>query len=164
MLHRVVAERRQYQHAAVISKEVSSHCSPEVEFLMISCRPHYLLREFSSIIFVAVLHTTTVRGWHQDSIKWAVFCHKQTRKCSKRAALLVAGDFNAGKLKSILPHFYQHVKCATRGEKTLDHLYSTHREPKLILTLHLAKLTIILSSWFLLISKNSSRMHQWLDQ
>ena len=34
------------------------------------------------------------------------------------AALLVAGDFNAGKLKSVLPHFYQHVKCATRG-KTL---------------------------------------------
>jgi hypothetical protein len=23
------------------------------------------------------------------------------------AALLVAGDFNAGKLKSVLPHFYQ---------------------------------------------------------
>ena len=43
------------------------------------------------------------------------------------AALLVAGDFNAGKLKSVLPNFYQHVKCATRGKKTLDHLYSTHR-------------------------------------
>ena len=43
-------------------------------------------------------------------------------------ALLVAGDVNAGKLKSVLPHFYQHVKCATRGEKTQDHLYSTHRD------------------------------------
>ena len=32
-------------------------------------------------------------------------------------ALLVADDFNAGKLKSILPHFYQHVTCATRGKK-----------------------------------------------
>ena len=42
--------------------------------------------------------------------------------------LLVAGDFYAGKLKSVLPHFYQHVKCATRGEKTLDHLYSTNRD------------------------------------
>ena len=28
------------------------------------------------------------------------------------AALLVAGDFNAGKLKSVLPNLYQHVKCA----------------------------------------------------
>ena len=48
----------------------------------------------------------------------------------QEVALLVAGDFNAGKLKSVLPHFYQHVKCATRGEKnkTLDHLYSSHRD------------------------------------
>ena len=30
-------------------------------------------------------------------------------------ALLVAGDFNAGKLKSVSPNLYQHVKCATRG-------------------------------------------------
>ena len=44
------------------------------------------------------------------------------------AALLVARDFNAGKLKSVLPHFYQNVKCATRGKRTLDHLYSTHRD------------------------------------
>ena len=37
-----------------ISKDVSKFCSPEVEYLMISCRPHYLLREFSSVFFVAV--------------------------------------------------------------------------------------------------------------
>ena len=38
----------------MISKEVSSYCSPEVEYLMISCRPQYLPREFSSVFFVAV--------------------------------------------------------------------------------------------------------------
>jgi hypothetical protein len=43
-------------------------------------------------------------------------------------ALLVAGDFNAGKLKSVLPNLYQHVKCATRRKKIIDHLYSTHRD------------------------------------
>ncbi|XP_045573048.1 transcription initiation factor TFIID subunit 9 isoform X2 [Salmo salar] len=37
-----------------ISKEVSSYCSPEVEYIMISCRPHYLPREFSSVFFVAL--------------------------------------------------------------------------------------------------------------
>ena len=37
-----------------ISKEVSRFCSPEVEYLMISCRSHYLPREFTSIFFVAV--------------------------------------------------------------------------------------------------------------
>ena len=35
-------------------KEVSRYCSPEVEYLMISSRPHYLPREFSFILFVAV--------------------------------------------------------------------------------------------------------------
>ena len=40
----------------------------------------------------------------------------------------MAGDFNAGKLKSVLPNFYQHVKCATREKKILYHLYSTHRD------------------------------------
>jgi hypothetical protein len=34
----------------------------------------------------------------------------------------------AGKLKSVLPIFYQHDKCATREEKILDHLYSSHRD------------------------------------
>jgi hypothetical protein len=29
----------------------------------------------------------------------------------------------------VLPHFYQHVKCATRGrKKILNHLYFTHRD------------------------------------
>ena len=40
-----------------ISKEVSRFCSPEVKYLMISCRPHHLPREFSSVFFVAVYIT-----------------------------------------------------------------------------------------------------------
>ena len=35
-------------------KENSEFPSNEVEYLMISCRPHYIPREFSSIFFVAV--------------------------------------------------------------------------------------------------------------
>jgi hypothetical protein len=45
----------------------------------------------------------------------------------QRDALLLACELNAGKLKSVLPHYYQHVTCATRGDKTLDHLYSARR-------------------------------------
>ncbi len=37
---------------------------------------------------------------------------------------IIAGDFNKACLKSVLPKFHQHVKCATRGENTLDHVYS----------------------------------------
>ena len=41
------------------------------------------------------------------------------------AAFLEAGDFNAGKLTSVYHIFYQLVTCASRGDKTLGHLYST---------------------------------------
>ena len=41
------------------------------------------------------------------------------------AALLVARDFNAGKLKISST---SNVKCATRGKEILDHLYSTNRD------------------------------------
>jgi hypothetical protein len=33
------------------------------------------------------------------------------------AALLVVGDLMQENLKSVLPHFYNHVTCATRDEK-----------------------------------------------
>ncbi|CDQ99807.1 unnamed protein product [Oncorhynchus mykiss] len=40
------------------------------------------------------------------------------------AAFIVAGDFNKANLKTRLPKFYQHIDCATRAGKTLDHCYS----------------------------------------
>ncbi|KAF7647947.1 hypothetical protein LDENG_00164230 [Lucifuga dentata] len=39
------------------------------------------------------------------------------------AVHIIAGDFNQADLKAVLPKFYQHVKCATRGENTLDKVY-----------------------------------------
>jgi hypothetical protein len=73
------------------SKEVSRFCSPEVEYLMISCRPHYLPRDFSSVFFVAV------------------YIPPQT---------------DAG-TKTALNELYTSI---SKQEKTLDHLYSTHRD------------------------------------
>lgn len=40
------------------------------------------------------------------------------------AVHIVTGDFNHVDLKSILPKFLQHGKCATRGVNTLDKVYS----------------------------------------
>ena len=40
------------------------------------------------------------------------------------AAFIVAGDFNKANLKTRLPKLYQHIDCATRAGKTLDHCYS----------------------------------------
>jgi predicted secreted Zn-dependent protease len=89
----------------------------EVEFLMISCRPHYLPREFSSILFVTVYLPPQTDADTKTVLNLLYKAISKQEKAHPEAALLVARDFNAGKLKSIFPHFYQHVTCATRGKK-----------------------------------------------
>ena len=73
--------------------------------------------EFSSIFFVAVyLPTQTDAGTKTAPNELYMAISKQENS-HPEAALLVAGGFTTGKLKTVLPHFYQHVKCATRGKK-----------------------------------------------
>ena len=111
-----------------ISKEVSIFCSPEVEYLIISCRPHYLPREFSSVFFVVVYIPPQIEAGTKTALNVLYSAISKEENDHPEAALLVAGDINAGKLKSVLPNFYQHVKCAARGKTILDLLYSTHRD------------------------------------
>ena len=99
-------------------KDVSSYCSPEVEYFMISCRPHYLPREFSSVFFIAVYIPPQTDAGTKTSLNQLYKAINKQENAHPEATLLVAGDFNAGKLKSVLPNFYQHVTCATRGEKS----------------------------------------------
>jgi hypothetical protein len=63
-----------------ISKEVSRFFLLEVEYLMISCRPHYLPREFSSVFFIAVY----IPPQTEAGTQWAVFHCEQTGKRSSR--------------------------------------------------------------------------------
>ena len=100
----------------MISKDVSRFCSPEVEFLMISWRPHHLPREFSTVFFVAVYIPPQTDAGTKTAMNELYSAISKQENAHTEATLLVAGDFNAGKLKSVLPNFYQHVKCATRGE------------------------------------------------
>lgn len=37
---------------------------------------------------------------------------------------IVAGEFNQANMKTVLPNFHQHVDFATRGENTLDLVYT----------------------------------------
>ena len=105
-------------------------CSPEVEYLMISCRPHCLPREFSSVFFVAVYIPPQTESGTKTALNELYSAISKQENAHPEAALLVAGDFNVGKLK------YQHVKCATRGEKTLNHLYSTHTLKQITQKIH----------------------------
>ena len=44
------------------------------------------------------------------------------------STLFVMGDFNHTDLRAELPKYHQLVHCATRGERTLDHCYSTIKD------------------------------------
>lgn len=41
---------------------------------------------------------------------------------------IIAGDFNQAHLKNVLPRFYQFVMCKTRGENTIDHVYTNIKD------------------------------------
>ena len=97
-------------------------CSPEVEILAIKCRPHYLPREFTSVVIVAVYIppqacTKTALTVLHDALN-------SYQASDPMAALAVAGDFNKANLKKVMPNLYQHIDCATRGSRTLDHCYT----------------------------------------
>ncbi|KAK7881961.1 hypothetical protein WMY93_028135 [Mugilogobius chulae] len=106
-------------------KVLSDSCSPYLEHLAILCRPFYLPREITSVITIAVYippqaDTDTALVALQDIIS-------KHRNKYPDAALIVAGDFNKANLKRVLPNFYQHVTCPTRGVNILDHCYSTFK-------------------------------------
>ena len=107
-------------------QELKSFCSPDLEFLTIKCRPHYLPREFSSIIITAVYIPPQADTSMALNELYLTLCKLET--IYPEAAFIVAGDFNKANLKTRLPKFYQHIDCATRGGKTLDHCYSNFRD------------------------------------
>ena len=101
-------------------------CSPNLELLTIKCRPFYLPREFSSITFSAVYippqaDTVTALSELHEALTSYQANHRDI-------ALIIAGDFNRANLKSVRPDLRQHIRCPTRGERTLDHCYSPFKD------------------------------------
>jgi hypothetical protein len=78
-------------------------------FVNNSCRPHYLPRKFSSIFFAAVYIPPQSEAGTKIALNELYSAISKQENAHLEAALLVTADFNAGKLKSVLPNFYQHV-------------------------------------------------------
>ena len=101
---------------------VDSHCSPDLEYVSVKCRPIYLPREFSVVMITAVYIPPDANAKVANSHLHSSISSQQSKYPD--AVHIVAGDFNHADLKTVLPKFYQHVKCTTRGDKTLDKVYS----------------------------------------
>ncbi|CDQ81681.1 unnamed protein product [Oncorhynchus mykiss] len=88
-------------------QELKFFCSPDLEFLTIKCRPHYLPREFSSIIITAAYFPPQAdTSMALNELRMAL-CKLQ--KTYPEDAFIVAGDFNKANLKTRLPKIYQHI-------------------------------------------------------
>ena len=94
-------------------------CSPDLEYLTLKCCPDNLPREFTSVILTAVyIPPQADMKAALDEISTAT---NSLETKYPEALLIEAGDFNQANLKSVLPRYYQHVTCPTRGPNILDH-------------------------------------------
>lgn len=98
-------------------------CSPELEALIIQCRPFYLPREFASIILVAVY--IPPQAVATSAIEQLSAQVTELERAHPDSVLLLMGDFNHVNLNKSLPRYKRQIHLATRGEKTLDQCYCT---------------------------------------
>ncbi|XP_049336921.1 uncharacterized protein LOC125802521 [Astyanax mexicanus] len=104
---------------------IESFCSPELEYLIISCQPVWLPREITGLCLAAVyIHPRADSEFALGKLHETINKQMTARP---EAALIVAGDFNRTNFKTFCPALFQHITCFTRKTQTLDHCYSNIR-------------------------------------
>jgi hypothetical protein len=117
---------------------------------MVKCRPFYLLREFSAVIVTVVYIPPQDKKNNKLPHNELYEVINKQKKLYTEAAFLVAGNFNSVSVRHVMPNFHQHVSNTTRGNKVLDHCYSTHKQAyKASLVRHSANQFMTLYSCFL---------------
>ena len=107
---------------------VCKHCSQLTEFMIVKCRPFYLPREISSILLVATyIPPTNNNGDRNAALHELYKAISEQQTAHPDSFIVLAGDFNHANPKTILPKLHQHVNFATRGENTLDCVYTEHK-------------------------------------
>ncbi|KAI4887287.1 hypothetical protein NFI96_028259 [Prochilodus magdalenae] len=105
---------------------VNALCSEATEQLTVKCRPHYLPREFTAVFVIAVYIAPDANA--NNALKELHDNISSLQNKHPEAFYVVAGDFNHVNLTNILPRFYQHIDIPTRGNNTLDRVYTNSRD------------------------------------
>ena len=103
-----------------------THCSPDVEFITLRCRPFYLAREHTVVMVTAVYTPPSANA--NVALKTLLAAVSKQQSSHPDGIFIVTGDFNHVDLRTVLPKFYQHVTCATRGHNVLDKAYSNIKD------------------------------------
>lgn len=98
------------------------HCSADLEYLIIKCRPIDLPQQFTCIITVTVYVPPDANGKVVMKDLSAAISKLQTLHQDR--AFIVSGDFNHCNLQTMLPRFYQNASYTTSRHTTLDHIYT----------------------------------------
>lgn len=95
-----------------------SHCSPDLEYLTVRCRPIYIPHEFT-VIMVTGTYIPPNTNANSAMGKLHIALSSQQSTCPD-AVHIIAGDINQADLKTVFPRFDQHINCPTRCVNTLD--------------------------------------------
>ena len=105
---------------------IHNHTDEHLEIMTVKSRPHWLPREFTSVISVSCYAPFTGKSRlkaNATSTSKIISMHvKQMERKYPDACVLVMGDFNQLPLK--LDGYYQVVKSHTRNNKILDKCYT----------------------------------------
>ncbi len=102
---------------------IKSFCSPDLEFHMLLCRPFWLPREFTAIIITAVYIPPQANTDQALRELYGNISEQETTYPD--AAFVITGDFNKANFRTIAPKYFQHITINTRGDRVLDHCYSS---------------------------------------
>ena len=100
---------------------IKTHCSPDLEYLAVKCRPSKLIREFCAIIIVAVY--IPPRADAKLALEYLYCLVSRQMNAHLEAAVIVAEDFNHVELKAVFPKFKKQINFPTRENNILDQVY-----------------------------------------
>ncbi len=102
---------------------IKSFCSPDLEFHMLLCRPFWLPREFTAIIITAVYIPPQANTDQALRELYGNISEQET--AHPDAAFIITGDFNKANFRTIAPKYFQHITINTRGDRILNHCYTS---------------------------------------
>ncbi len=105
---------------------IKSFCSPDLEFHMLLCRPFWLPREFTAIIITAV--SIPPKANTDQALRELYRNISEQETAHPDAVFITMGDFNKANFRTITPKYFQHVTINTRGDRILDHCYTSFRD------------------------------------
>jgi ribosome assembly protein 1 len=98
-------------------------CTADVEILCVQCRPFYLPREISCVVFIVIyIPPSGDANRATEAIASVALDIQQTKP---EAAIVITGDFNRASLHDALPTYVQYVNFSTRGRSCLIYCTAT---------------------------------------